>query len=220
MPKNNINKEDLLNYLCHELDSSQVKEIENVLQEDSNLRSQLEDLKQIRMLQAETMLPILNEPMSARTEALIDTLKDKKSFSITSLLKLSPIALIGWLGFASVGSIQLAGLFDTELTTNEGTMIAQLDTTSTAARDKIDTDNSNIKLRGLSDSSLDLEMSKNLYYLKIEKPINIEIEGIENKTFIITEVFKNNEDICMTIQMSSKLNIDQKDTQEICFSQN
>ena len=166
------------------------------------------------------MLPILNQPMSARTETLIDSLKDEKKFSITSLLKLSPIALIGWLGFASVGSIQLAGLFDTELSKNRDTMIAQLDTTSSAAKNEIDTDKSNIKSRGLSDSSLDLEMSKNQYYLKIERPINIEIEGIDNKTFIITEVFKNNEDICMTIQMNSKLIIDQKDSKEICFSQN
>ena len=95
MPKNNINKEDLLNYLCNELDSSEVKEIEAALQEDDNLRGQLEDLKQIRMLHAETMLPILNEPMSDRTEALIDTLKDKKSFSIASIDELEQIEGVG-----------------------------------------------------------------------------------------------------------------------------
>jgi amino acid permease len=48
--------------------------------------------------------------MPEKTKKLINSLKKSPTKKVIKLFSLAPIAIVGWLGFASVGSIQLANI--------------------------------------------------------------------------------------------------------------
>ena len=81
MPKK-ISNEDLINYLTNECDLELSKSIEDAIKHDETLAKELDQLKELRMLQAETMVPLLNKEMPKQTENLIDSIKEKKTTSI------------------------------------------------------------------------------------------------------------------------------------------
>ena len=214
---NKITKEDLFNYLCNELDIDRMQEIENALSKDDELKLQLAELKSIRMLQAETMLPLLNKPMNSKTEALIESIKEKKTLNLISLIKLSPIAIVGWLGFASVGTMQVAQVFNDQPSFERNMSTARI--SNNVYTNSIES--AGIKLRGEQST---IENNINGYEVFLEdilvgESFYLKHQILKNKTLLISKVFKNNEDICLLIKLESE-NLDQnKDEQEICFQQ-
>ena len=72
-----ISNEDLINYLTNECDQELSETIEEAIKHDETLATELNKLKELRMLQAETMVPLLNKEMPKQTENLIEGIKEK-----------------------------------------------------------------------------------------------------------------------------------------------
>ena len=105
-----VSNEKLMDYICNELSSEESSHIKKLLETDDKLKSQYDKILKIRNLHAETMLPLFRTSMPEKTKKLINSLKKSQTKKITKLFSLAPIAIVGWLGFASVGSIQLANI--------------------------------------------------------------------------------------------------------------
>ena len=122
---NSINKEKLFAYICNELDLNEATEVELALKSDPQLKLQYDEFMDIRNLHAEVMTPTLNPVMPEKTKNLIQSINKSQSKSWYQLLNLGPIAIIGWLGFASVGTMQVASLIDTSPEVNSS-MLAEV----------------------------------------------------------------------------------------------
>lgn len=222
MPKK-ISNEDLINYLTNECDLELSKSIEDAIKHDETLAKELDQLKELRMLQAETMVPLLNKEIPKQTENLIESIKEKKTTFFQTFFKLSPIAIIGWLGFATVGTMQVA------------TVTVPTATISTASLDE----NKSSKFRSatikedLKDIVIELEEELLLVRKKLKNEAMNETElkdDVRSKaanafpkipdpeyTFQIIDIFKNNNDICVEFEaLENGAFIDSK---EVCFQQ-
>ena len=72
---NNITNEDIISYLDKECEASLKLKIEEAVKNDESIKERYNELKNLRMLQAETMLPLLNKQMPESTAKIINSLK-------------------------------------------------------------------------------------------------------------------------------------------------
>ena len=218
-----ISNEDLINYLTNECDQELSETIEEAIKHDETLATELNKLKELRMLQAETMVPLLNKEMPKQTENLIEGIKEKKTTFFKTFFKLSPIAIIGWLGFATVGTMQVATVTVPTATIS----VASLD------EDKSSKFRSATIKEDLKDIVIELEEELLLVRKKLKSEAMNESELEENVrskaanafpkipdpeyTFQIIDIFKNNNDICVEFEaLENGAFIDSK---EVCFQQ-
>ncbi len=217
-----FSKEDLINYLADELDDPLRNEIEVEIENDKELKKQLKELQDLRMLQAETMLPLLNKKMPEKTQNLINNLKESRASYFATFFKLSPIAIIGWLGFASVGTIQVANLSEPTASITMASLEFDKDIKLRSAKSSEDIENIIIQL----ENELLLERKK----LKNFDSNSIDLRGGKNKAMeafspapktkyriIINNITQNDNDVCVELEiLEDGLSFDDK---EICFQQ-
>ena len=220
---NKITNEDIISYLDKECEESLKLKIDEAIKNDETIRERYNELKGLRMLQAETMLPLLNKQMPESTAKIINSLKEKKTSYISNFFKLSPIAIIGWLGFASVGTMQVASVMTPSATISIASLENDEGIKYRSATMKEDISDIILKLeeellimRGkLNDSEmseerveLDAKSKASNVFLEIPKP---------QYTFNILEIFKNNDDICVEFEALEEEKL--IDTKEVCFNQ-
>ena len=218
-----ITNEDIISYLDKECEESLKLKIDEAIKNDESVREKYNELKSLRMLQAETMLPLLNKQMPESTAKIINSLKEKKTSYISNFFKLSPIAIIGWLGFASVGTMQVASVMTPTATISIASLENDEGIKYRSATMKEDISDIILKLeeellimRGkLKDNEmsegrveLDAKSKASNVFLEIPKP---------QYTFNILEIFKNNNDICVEFEALEEEKL--IDTKEVCFHQ-
>ena len=74
------------------LSSEESSQIEQLLKTDEALKLQYDEIMQLRNLHAETMIPLLNPIMPAKTQTLINSLKKSETKSWSKFLSLGPLA--------------------------------------------------------------------------------------------------------------------------------
>ena len=220
---NKITNEDIISYLDKECEESLKLKIDEAIKNDETIRERYNELKGLRMLQAETMLPLLNKQMPESTAKIINSLKEKKTSYISNFFKLSPIAIIGWLGFASVGTMQVASVMAPSASISIASLENDGGTKNRSATMKEDISDIILKLeeellimRGkLNDNEmsegrveLDVKSKASNVFLEIPKP---------QYNFKILEIFKNNDDICVEFEALEEEKL--IDTKEVCFHQ-
>ncbi len=219
---NNITNEDIISYLDKECEESLKLKIEEAIKNDESIKERYNELKNLRMLQAETMLPLLNKQMPESTAKIINSLKEKKTSYISNFFKLSPIAIIGWLGFASVGTIQVANLSEPTASITMASLEFDKDIKLRSAKSREDIENIIIQL----EDDLLLERKK----LKNFDSDSIDLRGDKNKAMeafspapktkyriIINNITQNDNDVCVELEiLEDGLSFDDK---EICFQQ-
>ena len=219
---NKITNEDIISYLDKECEESLKLKIEEAIKNDESIKERYNELKNLRMLQAETMLPLLNKQMPESTAKIINSLKEKKTSYISNFFKLSPIAIIGWLGFASVGTIQVANLSEPTASITMASLEFDKDIKLRSAKSSEDIENIIIQL----ENELLLERKK----LKNFDSNSIDLRGGKNKAMeafspapktkyriIINNITQNDNDVCVELEiLEDGLSFDDK---EICFQQ-
>ncbi len=219
---NKITNEDIISYLDKECEESLKLKIEEAIKNDESIKERYNELKNLRMLQAETMLPLLNKQMPESTAKIINSLKEKKTSYISNFFKLSPIAIIGWLGFASVGTIQVANLSEPTASITMASLEFDKDIKLRSAKSREDIENIIIQL----EDDLLLERKK----LKNFDSDSIDLRGDKNKAMeafspapktkyriIINNITQNDNDVCVELEiLEDGLSFDDK---EICFQQ-
>ena len=220
---NKITNEDIISYLDKECEESLKLNIEDAINNDESIKERYNELKNLRMLQAETMLPLLNKQMPESTAKIINSLEEKKTTFFKTFFKLSPIAIIGWLGFATVGTMQVATVTVPTATIS----VASLD------EDKSSKFRSATIKEDLKDIVIELEEELLLVRKKLKSEAMNESELEENVrskaanafpkipdpeyTFQIIDIFKNNNDIC--VEFEALENGTFIDSKEVCFQQ-
>ena len=218
-----ITNEDIISYLDKECGESLRIKIDDAIKNDKSVRDRYTDLKDLRMLQAETMLPLLNKQMPENTSKIINSLKEKKTSYVSNFFKLSPIAVIGWLGFATVGTIQVASVITPSSTTSIASLENEKSLKLMSTTNKEDLDDVIIevedefllvrnKFNGSKISSEDL-LSKGPAKISNLFPM---IANSKYK-FNILNIFEKNEKICLEFEAFEEDRL--LDTKEVCFQQ-
>ncbi len=237
MPKK-ISNEDLINYLTNECDLELSKSIEDAIKHDETLAKELDQLKELRMLQAETMVPLLNKEMPKQTGNLIESIKEKKTTFFQTFFKLSPIAIIGWLGFATVGTMQVATVTVPTATISIASLDENKSSKFRSATIKEDLKDIVIELeeelllvrKKLKNQAMNETELKDKGVVTNVTDYGIFIEDVRSKaanafpkipdpdyTFQIIDIFKNNNDIC--VEFEALENGTFIDSKEVCFQQ-
>ncbi|MDC3143607.1 hypothetical protein OA527_01150 [Pelagibacteraceae bacterium] len=181
-----INKEKLFAYICNELDAKEADEVEMALKSDPQLKLQYDEFINIRNLHVEAMSPILNPIMPMKTKNLIQSVNKSQTRSWYQLLNLGPIALVGWLGFASVGTIQIASLVNNEPNVNSSMMA------------EIGLENN---MRSASNSKIDKEADKQVLSLLEEEIYTFQVGDI----FVIKKLLETSENMYKNVVMTFKV---------------
>jgi hypothetical protein len=116
---NKINKEMIMAFICEELEEAQATEVQEYINTDAEGKKIYNEFLNTRKYFEQSFSPLLEMPMPAKTEQLIKNWNIKQNESILakikdfiftpiSWMKLSPLAIAGWLGFISLGTYQIA----------------------------------------------------------------------------------------------------------------
>ena len=215
---NSINKEKLFAYICNELDPKEATEVELALKSDPQLKLQYDEFIDIRNLHAEVMTPTLNPVMPEKTKNLIQSINKSQSKSWYQLLNLGPIAIIGWLGFASVGTMQVASLIDTSPEVNSS-MLAELglENNMRSASNKDAPKISDDKVLTLLDEEISSFTVGDVFVIKklLETSDNLYKNVV--MTFTVIDMTRSNDKTCVDFEI--KTNIDKSETfkREVCI---
>tara|TARA_B100001093_G_scaffold493938_1_gene536741 strand:+ start:1301 stop:1963 length:663 start_codon:yes stop_codon:yes gene_type:complete len=211
-----ISKEDLISFIDGECDKEIEYKIKNALKNDINLNAEYKELKNLRMTQAETMLPLLNKKTPVKIEQIINGLTDKKS-NIGVFFKLSPIAIIGWLGFATVGSIQVATLNTPALlVTAVDDNISQSNTFFEKEDLKNFIKNMESELESRRKLSNDGENRLIDEFLENQKMNHLNKEKLNTDySFTLNKIYEEIENICIDIQLVK--NSEELESKKVCF---
>lgn len=219
MANNIISKEKLMNYICNELSSEESSQIEQLLKTDEALKLQYDEIMQLRNLHAETMIPLLNPIMPAKTQTLINSLKKSETKSWSKFLSLGPLAVAGWIGFAAVGSMQVASLIEDEASDNS-IMFAEigLENNMRSASSSNVTNNKKDPL-----SSLIKNMDKTFTVgetFTIYHDISIGDSSVKSASllFKVQSLIADNEKTCVDFEIRADIQDPQIITEQICIS--
>ena len=218
---NKITNEDIIRYLDQECDESLRIKIDEAIKNDNSIRDKYTDLKNLRMLQAETMLPLLNKEMPKSTAKIINSLNEKKTSYILNFFKLSPIAIIGWLGFASVGTMQVASVMTPSATTSIASLENDENIKFRSATQKENYDNLIVELEEelliMREKLSSMEMSEGrvTFDAKNKAMSVFPIKSEPIYTFDIIDILKKDNAICVKFEAFEKEIL--IETKEVCF---
>ena len=215
---NSINKEKLFAYICNELDPKEANEVELALKSDPQLKLQYDEFMDIRNLHAEVMTPTLNPVMPEKTKNLIQSINKSQSKSWYQLLNLGPIAIIGWLGFASVGTMQVASLIDTSPEVNSS-MLAEvgLENNMRSASNKDAPKISVDKVLTLLDEEISSFTVGDVFVIKklLETSDNLYKNVV--MTFTVIDMTRSNDKTCVDFEIKTNIAKSETFKREVCI---
>lgn len=167
MPDHNISNEEIIKLIDQELDPVRADEITSLLKTDDELRKTYNEFLELKTLMVEAYLPMINEPMPEKTRSLINSYEKKSSFKLFGLIGLAPLAVIGWLGTLSLGTMQLAGLqySDTQVASIDNDRINDLFKVSKNADNSLMVSASKLIKRGDDNKKTTVILNKDKEYI-------------------------------------------------------